>query len=239
MFAGISIVKMAMTNFAMWILFITSVVGLTFILERWWYYFKRRTDVHFFMNSLRAKMREGSFWEAYGICQGQKQSPIISVLKEGFLHYRLPPKAVRELMSTSIAREGVKLENHLGILGTICNIAPLIGLFGTITGIMRAFRDIAVTGSGGSSVVAMGVAEALVTTATGILIAVPAVITYNYFVRQVGVINTYMETARDDFLVMLEYYHRGEGNNSKPGTQSPPPSSGEVPPDTEKSEVNP
>jgi biopolymer transport protein TolQ len=70
------------------------------------------------------------------------------------------------------------------------NTAPLIGLLGTVWGIMRAFHDMARTGSAGPSVVAAGVAEALFTTAAGLLVAVPAVILYNQFVRRVGVMLT-------------------------------------------------
>jgi len=208
MFAGISIVRVAATNFAMWVLFITSVVGLTFVVERWWYYYKRRMDIPSFMHALKTKLSKGLFQEALHLCQEKEKCPVPTILKEGFANHDLPKVELDDLMTSAISKEGIKLENHLGILGTIGNIAPLIGLFGTITGIIRAFHDIAITGSGGSSVVAMGVAEALVTTATGILIAVPATIIYNYFVRQVGVMTTYMETARDDFLVMLEIYRR-------------------------------
>ena len=208
MFAGISIIRVAATNFAMWVLFITSVVGLTFALERWWYYYKRRMDIPSFMHYLKTRLSRSQFQEAYRLCQAKEECPVPGVLKEGFINPKLPKEELNDLMTSAITKERVKLENHLGILGTISNIAPLIGLFGTVTGIIRAFHDIAVTGSGGSSVVAMGVAEALVTTATGILIAVPATIIYNYFVRQVEVITTYMETSRDDFLVMLEEYRR-------------------------------
>jgi biopolymer transport protein TolQ len=73
------------------------------------------------------------------------------------------------------------------------NTAPLIGLLGTVWGIMKAFHDMARTGSAGPSVVAAGVAEALFTTAAGLLVAVPAVILYNQFVRRVGVMLTVAE----------------------------------------------
>ena len=73
------------------------------------------------------------------------------------------------------------------------NTAPLIGLLGTVWGIMRAFHDMARTGSAGPSVVAAGVAEALFTTAAGLCVAVPAVIIYNHFVRRMGVMLTVAE----------------------------------------------
>lgn len=85
------------------------------------------------------------------------------------------------------------MERNLGFLGTMGNTAPLLGLLGTVWGIMRAFHDMARTGSAGPSVVAAGVAEALFTTAAGLVVAVPAVMIYNHFVRRTGIMLTVAE----------------------------------------------
>ena len=85
------------------------------------------------------------------------------------------------------------LEKNLGFLGTMGNTAPLIGLLGTVWGIMRAVHDMASTGSAGPSVVAAGVAEALFTTAAGLVVAVPAVMLYNHFLRSMSVMLTEAE----------------------------------------------
>jgi len=95
-----------------------------------------------------------------------------------------------EKLHIVMSEQRMALERNLGFLGTMGNTAPLIGLLGTVWGIMRAFHDMARTGSAGPSVVAAGVAEALFTTAAGLLVAVPAVILYNQFVRRVGVMLT-------------------------------------------------
>ena len=87
----------------------------------------------------------------------------------------------------------MRFEKNLGWLGTMGNTAPLIGLLGTVWGIMRAFHDLARTGSAGPSVVAAGIAEALFTTAAGLLVAVPAVMLYNHFVRRMTVMLTEAE----------------------------------------------
>jgi biopolymer transport protein ExbB len=93
-------------------------------------------------------------------------------------------------MERQIAVEATKLERLTGVVGTIGNTAVYIGLFGTVLGIIRAFRDISITGSGGMDVVIGGVSEALITTATGLAVAVPAVIFYNYFSRRIeGFVN--------------------------------------------------
>jgi biopolymer transport protein TolQ len=96
-------------------------------------------------------------------------------------------------MSIALSEQRLLLERNLGFLGTMGNTAPLIGLLGTVWGIMRAFHDMARTGSAGPSVVAAGVAEALFTTAAGLVVAVPAVMLYNHFLRRMGVMLTEAE----------------------------------------------
>ena len=87
----------------------------------------------------------------------------------------LAASAQEEKLQIALSEQRLQLERNLGFLGTMGNTAPLIGLLGTVWGIMRAFHDMARTGSAGPSVVAAGIAEALFTTAAGLLVAVPAV----------------------------------------------------------------
>jgi biopolymer transport protein ExbB/biopolymer transport protein TolQ len=89
--------------------------------------------------------------------------------------------ALRDSMSETL----VQLKQGLGFLATIGSTAPFVGLFGTVAGIINAFRNIAATGSGGMSVVSGGIAEALVTTALGIFVAIPAVAAFNYFTGRI------------------------------------------------------
>ena len=94
-------------------------------------------------------------------------------------------KLVSGVMERQIEIEVSRLERLTSIVATIGNIAVYIGLFGTVLGIIRAFRDISAAGAGGMDVVIGGVAEALITTATGLAVAVPSVILYNYFTRRI------------------------------------------------------
>ena len=89
-------------------------------------------------------------------------------------------------MNASTDRELSRLENGLGVLATIGSVSPFVGLFGTVWGIMNAFREIAGTGSTSLSVVAPGIAEALFATALGLVAAIPAVTFYNKFAAQIG-----------------------------------------------------
>jgi len=214
MFGGLPIFEMYTRSFSMWALTLASIVALTFCIERWRYFHKGRDNISDFTSRISEKVENGQFSECLKDC-GERGTPASRVIKEGLKNYTNDETTVRELMTNAISKERMKFENNIGIIGTVSHISPLLGLFGTITGIIRSFHDIAVTGSGGSSVVAMGVAEALVTTATGIIIAVPCVIVYNYFVRRVTIINSELEIARDDFIARLRIYREEQKNAEK------------------------
>jgi len=129
-----------------------------------------------------------------GVRQHQK-SHVAQVVSAGILEYEgvreaggdpvasleLVTSALRDSMSETL----IQLKQGLGFLATIGSTAPFVGLFGTVAGIINAFRNIAATGSGGMSVVSGGIAEALVTTALGIFVAIPAVAAFNYFTGRI------------------------------------------------------
>ncbi len=112
-----------------------------------------------------------------------------------FQNRQAPAAELEEHMQIALSEQKMLLERNLGFLGTMAAVAPLVGLLGTVWGIMRAFNDMAATGSAAPSVVAAGVAEALVTTAAGLVVAVPAVMLYNHFTRQMNVMLTVAENG--------------------------------------------
>ena len=103
----------------------------------------------------------------------------------------LVTSALRDSMSETL----IQLRQGLGFLATIGSTAPFIGLFGTVVGIINAFRSIAATGSGGMSVVSGGIAEALVSTALGIFVAIPAVVAFNHFTGEIEIFHVEMNRA--------------------------------------------
>ena len=103
----------------------------------------------------------------------------------------LVTSALRDSMSETL----IQLKRGLGFLATIGSTAPFIGLFGTVVGIINAFRSIAATGSGGMSVVSGGIAEALVSTALGIFVAIPAVVAFNHFTGKIETFHVEMNRA--------------------------------------------
>jgi biopolymer transport protein ExbB/TolQ len=113
------------------------------------------------------------------------------------------PVDTEETMQVVLSQQKMLLERNTSMLGTMAAVAPLIGLLGTVWGIMRAFHDMASSGSAGPSVVAAGVAEALVTTAAGLVIAVPAVLLFNHFNRSMNTMLTVSENHARSLRVAL------------------------------------
>ena len=137
----------------------------------------------------------GEVQELLDAAQQHQKSHVAQVVSAGILEYEgvrqaggdpiasleLVTSALRDSMSETL----IQLKQGLGFLATIGSTAPFVGLFGTVAGIINAFRNIAATGSGGMSVVSGGIAEALVTTALGIFVAIPAVAAFNYFTGKI------------------------------------------------------
>jgi biopolymer transport protein ExbB len=149
------------------------------------------------------RLRKGDMEGASEICDNTN-SPMAPVAKAGIKAHMDKNTSVGEAMDREIMIETVKLERFTTILGTIGSIAVYIGLFGTVIGIIRAFHDIAKVGSGGISIVIGGVSEALIATAAGLFVAIPAVIAYNFFTKLIDkfVVNMeYCASAVEDFMV--------------------------------------
>ncbi len=104
-----------------------------------------------------------------------------AVLSIGLANLNLDPEALEQVMESQRLQERLLMEKNILVLGTLGNNAPFIGLFGTVLGIIKAFNDLAIAGTSGPTIVMRGVSEALVATAVGLLIAIPAVAAYNYF----------------------------------------------------------
>jgi biopolymer transport protein ExbB len=184
------------------VLFLCSLVAITFILERMLYFRRTNLNSGAFIPLLQNSLRDGGAKAGLDLCQ-RYQAPLAVVVSVGLQNFAPGGKGVAELMEAAALEEKLKMERYLNILGTMGNIAPFIGLFGTVVGIIRAFGDLAVSGSGGPSVVAAGIAEALITTAAGLLVAIPAVVSYNYFLRRVGTVMSEIEATMKKVQVML------------------------------------
>src|SRR5882672_3337423 len=199
----------AMRNSPVMILILVcSIVTLGFAIERGLYYAKRRGRPDRLLADAIEGARTGHLKEAAYRCSVAAH-PFGPVAAEVLLGANRTPEAREQQMHIVLSEQRMQLEKHLSWLGTMGNTAPLIGLLGTVWGIMRAFHDMARTGSAGPSVVAAGVAEALFTTAAGLLVAVPAVMLYNYFVGRMSVLLVESENQARRLLLGLEEQRNG------------------------------
>jgi len=189
-------------SFTLVILSFCSILSITFMIERWWAFRRAQASGDAILAHVQKLLQEGKPEAAQQYCH-KHPAAVAQIIHYGLLHAARPRKDLEELLASKRLEERLKLERYLGVLGTLGNIAPFIGLFGTVVGIIKAFRDLALSGGGGPAVVAKGIAEALVATAGGLLVAIPAVIIYNYFMRKVKAISVEMEVASTRLLVML------------------------------------
>ncbi len=154
------------------------------------------------------QVRTGNVKQALWTC-GTTRHPMGAVAAQVLKNAHLAGEAMEDKLQIALSQQRLMLEHNLGVLGTMGNTAPLIGLLGTVWGIMRAFHDMARTGSAGPSVVAAGVAEALLTTAAGLMVAVPAVMLYNQFLRRITVTLTVAENHARTLRIALEESQHG------------------------------
>ena len=192
MFENFDWIQAMRTSPVMLVILACSVMTLGLALERLFYYGRRQKISEKVLATTIDRARKGETSEAAHAC-ARMAHPFGPVAAELLKSLHLPPDHQEERWSIALSEQRLLLERNLGFLGTMGNTAPLIGLLGTVWGIMRAFHDMARTGSAGPSVVAAGVAEALFTTAAGLVVAVPAVILYNHFLRRMGVMLTEAE----------------------------------------------
>jgi biopolymer transport protein ExbB/TolQ len=190
----------------MWLLIACSVVSFGVMIERFVYFRRCRINVHeFFLKFRRTHKKADDLGQLIVLCD-ETPGPLPALLKEGVR--RVMEKPVRrDELEAQLQRHAryqiVEMEKFLSILATMGAISPFIGLFGTVIGVMNAFRDLASAGSGGATVVASGIAQALVATAAGLIVAVPAVAAYNYFIRVVRRTATELELGIGEALDVL------------------------------------
>ncbi len=205
MFGEMSIIQFFLASPTMIVLAICSIITVGYTVERLLYFQTSASNTGNFMRELASRMKSGNPRTALDYCNGNK-SPVARVMAQGIMHMNRSREELVQRLETAIDLESVEMERNLSILGTMSNIAPLLGLFGTVVGIIRAFAEIARTGAGGGAVVAMGVSEALMTTAAGIVVAVIATVFFNYFVRKIRVRTAQLEDAKEAYFTIWNQY---------------------------------
>jgi len=190
----------------MWPILLCSIFALTIILERLWQLHKIKIDTQEFLRVILYKMRHQKIKEALEVCDNTK-SPISHILKAGILKYDRPRPQIKEAIEDASLYEIPKLERNLSALATIAHISPLLGLLGTVTGMVRCFQTIQAKATSFHPVspgdLAGGIWEALLTTVFGLIVAIPTFVAYNYLVNRINNFILEMEKASTELVNFL------------------------------------
>lgn len=167
-------------------LIIMSVLSIGVVLERLSFFKRIRAATLDLRNAVEKALQAGNHKAALADCE-KSESPLAAmILAEVASGRDAESEDAQRAMTLTMRGEMARLKQYLPILATVASIAPFVGLFGTCKGIISAFSDISTQGMGGPSVIAAGISEALVTTATGLLVAIPALMFYNYFSKAIS-----------------------------------------------------
>lgn len=203
------LVELLKTSVALWIIGIASVVAIAVAVERLLALWRFGDKARALADAVTRALLRGDMDDARAQCE-RSTSPAADVFLAGLVTRAATPRQGAAAASANVekvvaaverqrAQLNLRLRDRLWILGTIGATAPFVGLFGTVWGIMTAFRNMAATGQGGFTVVAAGISEALIATAAGIAVAIEAVVLYNW-------INTYVQRLTLQFRLLCEEY---------------------------------
>ena len=191
------------------VLILLSVVAVAIVIERLVFFSQQHGDSKALLRSLGQRIAADDMPGAIKVC-GTNKGMLPRILEFGLLRGTKNRADITDALSIALMENLNALERNLGVIGTIAVIAPFVGLFGTVLGIIHAFQDIALKGNSTPAVVAAGVGEALVTTAAGLLVAVISVVFFNYFKTRIKGYNQEMIVAANQLAEMLHFHNVGE-----------------------------
>jgi len=174
-----------------------SIIALACIIERLIVFAKAKINVNEFLTKIRKSLLVNrDVKEAIKVCE-QYRGPVASVVKAGLLRYGTGhnQEDIEKTIENAALYELDRLEKRLGVLATTANVAPMLGFLGTVTGMIKSFGTLAEQGLTNPAAVAIGISEALITTASGLIIAIPAQLAYNFFTTKVTRFVRDIETA--------------------------------------------
>jgi biopolymer transport protein ExbB len=194
---------------AMFGLLICSVVAVAIGIERLWFFVQQHGDTAGLLRQIGQRIEQDDLTGAIRLCDSNK-GMLPKILRFGLERGRKGRADITDALSIALMKHLNALERNLSVIGTIAVIAPFVGLFGTVLGIIHAFDDIAIKGNSTPAVVAAGVGEALITTAAGLFVAVLAVIFFNYVKARIKSYNQDMIVAANQLAEMLHFHNVGE-----------------------------
>lgn len=182
----------------MYVMVLLSIIGLTIIIERAVFFMKLKGhQIEKYKDEILDSVKEKKFDQAISICEGKK-SPVFWILQRLISHHRnsnvkLNTEHLDDLVKELILESELKLEKNMWLLSISAYISPLAGLLGTVIGMISAFSVIAIEGVGNPTILAEGISQALITTATGLIIAIPSIIFLNAYNKKIEITLVMME----------------------------------------------
>ena len=190
----------------MWPILFCSIVAFAIVIERLIQLRKEQIDTKVFMEQISKSLKRNRVMEALELCE-RTHGPVANILRAGVLKYDRPRQDIREAIEDASVHEVPRLEKNLPVLATVAHIAPLLGLLGTVTGMVAAFQVIQSKASAVNPVnpgdLAGGIWEALLTTVFGLCVAIPTYVAYNYLTSRVDGFVLDMERSATDLLNIL------------------------------------
>ena len=199
-----------------------SIYSLGVSLERWWNFKQARTQSVKFALEIGQLLKQGKLAEGIDLAKKYRNSHVAKVVSAGLLEFQYESHgsvtqghdvvaAAERAIERATMMTVADFKKGLGGLATIATTAPFIGLFGTVVGIINAFRGMAASGAGGLGSVSAGIAEALVTTALGLFVAIPAVWLYNYFLNKIERFTVEMSNSSSE---LIDYFMKRQASKA-------------------------
>jgi len=190
----------------MLIIIASSVIAIAICMERFYTLNPRRISPPHLLASVRKRLNAGDM-DASALAELRRASPLGRILAAGLLNSHHGRDVMKESIEEAAAYVIHDLERYLNTLGTIAAIAPLLGLLGTVLGMIRVFAEIMVRGTGNASALAGGISEALITTAAGLTVAIPALVMHRYFTGRIDEIVIGLE---QEAIKLVDVLHAGD-----------------------------
>ena len=188
----------------MWPILLCSIIAVAIAVERF-IMLKREKVIHpGFLREVRGKWQNSEFDKAIEICVRHK-IPMSRIVRAGLLRWKMGILEIERAVEGAGNHESTLLSANLRGLGVIANIAPMLGLLGTVAGMIKAFDVISISGTGNSAMVASGISEALITTASGLIVGIPTLAIYHYFRGKVDKLVFEMEEISITFMEEIGY----------------------------------
>ena len=207
------------------VMVIMSVYSLSIMVQKWWGLRKAQRETVKFAPEFSQFLEEDNLSEAIRLADQYKRSHVARVLGGALVEVKpliqdgsvtvADINSVERAVERNMLMEITALKRGLGVLATVGSTAPFVGLLGTTMGIVNAFTGMAQTGSGGLSAIGAGIAEALITSAFGLLVAIPAVWAYNYFQIKIDNLTAEMTYVSKEFIDYLIKGVSGEFGRSR------------------------